>query len=530
MGVAARHPFLSLALVLFVLAVPALVLSKRASFVRIYVPAVVGLACGLALAHAAIYLVRLRPEVEGVDFYNYLCVARDMRAGATDLSDWRYVYFPGVYAFWRLALALGGGSLGGVQWVYVLVLAGNAGLLAAIVWRTVRSWLAATVCAVGYIALVARLEGAFGIAEPIATLPVLIAVAVWSGTPLRGRRGMILAAMLGIGIGLGAWIKQQGGFQAAGWLALPLANFAMPSDRRHEWRAMALVPAAAAVTFAIAILAEGHGLLPLRIGLKAIGAFEAQSGWWANLTEISHTVRPLLYASMLTLVIVAVALRRRVELRSQPWVSVAGFALMAALAALYQFTKRDYYHYGLLSAPWLMLATVIAAVAALRALVPQRSPALAFAALLACGLPFVHMEDPSSDNFFLWPPASVPTPELGHWRKQGPVAADLEKLGKYVHPGEDVLVLPPRHDDIFFLTGARSVSWPQGYGWGFERTPAASALQSRTLTAVVVLGVRDPTDAWTWGWHYCQDALKALPKAGFKETANLMTMTVWRRP
>jgi hypothetical protein len=530
MGFLARHPFLSLALVLFVIALPALVLSRRASFVRIYVPAAVGLACGLALAHAAIYLVRLRPEVEGVDFYNYLCVARDMRTGATDLSEWRYVYFPGVYAFWRFALWIGGGSLGGVQWVYVMLLASNASLLAAIVWRTVRSWLAAAVCAVGYIALVARLEGAFGIAEPIATLPVLIAVAAWSGTPLRGRRGLALAAILGIGIGLGAWVKQQGALQAAGWLALPLADLGTAPERRHEWRAMALVPAAAAITFAIAILAEGHGLLPLRVGLKAIGAFEAQSRWWANLGEIEHTVRPLLYASLLALVLVVVALRRRAELRSQPWVSVAGFAFMVALAALYQFSKRSYFHYGLLSAPWLMLAIVIAAVVALRALVRQRSPAVAFVALLACALPFVHTDDPSSDNFFLWPPASVPTPELGHWRKQGPVADDLKDLGKFIHAGEDVLVLPPRHDDIFFLTGARSVSWPQGYGWGFERTPAASAFSSPTLKAVVVLNVRDPTDAWTWGWHYCQDALKALPKAGFRESATLMTMTVWRRP
>src|SRR5438552_2755798 len=99
MGLIARHPRLSLALVLFALALPALILTRLGRgqrFLRWYTNGAIGLVCAMALVRAGIYLIHLRPAIEGVDFYNYLCVARDMHHGATDLSDWRYAYFPGV--------------------------------------------------------------------------------------------------------------------------------------------------------------------------------------------------------------------------------------------------------------------------------------------------------------------------------------------------------------------------------------------------------------------------------------------------
>src|SRR5215468_5334653 len=110
-------------------------------------------------------------------------------------------------------------------------------------------------------------------------MPIASALAIWAGEPLRGRRGLVLAAVLGVGIGLAAYVKQQGALQAAGWLALPLTNLFVEPEQRHEWRAIATVPAAAALAFAIGILAEGQGLLPLRMGIKAVMTFSEQSSF-----------------------------------------------------------------------------------------------------------------------------------------------------------------------------------------------------------------------------------------------------------
>src|SRR5690348_16924905 len=145
MGLAAQHPRLSLALVIVALALPGIILSRlgRERFVRRYAMAVTLLFAGLGVLRACVYLVRVRPAIEGIDFFNYLCVARDMHHGAHDLSDWRYAYFPGVYTFWRIALTIGGETLAGVQSVYTLALLTNALLVAAAVWRVVRSWLGA---------------------------------------------------------------------------------------------------------------------------------------------------------------------------------------------------------------------------------------------------------------------------------------------------------------------------------------------------------------------------------------------------
>ena len=526
MGFVARHPSLSLALILFVLAVPAVVLRRREQFVRRYVTGVFGLLCVLAVGRAIVYLVRLRPVVEGVDFFSLLCVARDRNHGATDLSPWRYAYFPGAQMFWRAALGLGGETLAGAQWMYAALLFANAALLGATVWRTVKSWLGAAIVAVGYVALVSRLEGGYGVAEPIAMLPVAAAVLVWGGEPLQGRRGLVLAAVLGAGIGLGVYVKQQGAFQAAGWLALPLGNF---YERRHQWRAILLVPLVAIVVFFIGILAEGKGLFPLRIGIETVMAYATQSSFWANLTEIADQVKPLLFAFLLALPATAILLVRDRSARNQPWVSVALFAFLIVAASLYQFSKRAYHHYALLTAPWLLLCVVLSAVSVWRALPNHEAPAIRFAALLLAALAFVHTSDPASDAFFLWPPHRIEQPMLGHWRTHPLFSDDMQKLGQFIHRGEDVLVLPPRHNEIHFLFGTRSVSWEQGYTWGVGPAPAAKALSSPTLQAVILIAVRDPSDEWTWNWHKCDEAAKNLRQSGFRPVVQLKTMAVWRR-
>jgi hypothetical protein len=527
-------PAVSLALVLAALAVPAFALDLSPStrrYARLYAQAFIAVTAAFGLFQAGEYLRLLRPQVQGPDFFYFLCVARDKLAGAAD-SALSYAYFPGAYRFFQFALRVGHGSLSGVQWTYVVVLAANAGLLGVAVFRALPSVSAALIAVVGYVALCPRIEGGYGIAEPIATLPLAAGIAVWGGEALRGRRGHVLAAALGVGLGLAAYVKQQGGLQSAGWLTLVLLNLGVERDKRHAWLSLGLVPAAAALTFAVGILVEGHGLLPLRVGLTQVGTYDVHGSLRTNLISASGKVPALVTAAELSLVCLLAIFVCSPRLRSAPWMSISVFAFGAASGTLAQFTKRAYAHYALLTAPWLLLACVLTLVALAR-LLPARlreSSAFPFACAFLAALPFVRTEDKASRAFFLWPIESIPPPSLGHPWLRRDMAGDIRELGRFVHRGEDVLVLPPRHNELHFLLGTRSLSFPEGYGWGGTHTKAAPrALVSQTLAAVIVLNPRSRADFDAWRDHDCEEAVASLAQTGFHRVAALRTLAVWRR-
>ncbi len=71
------------------------------------------------------------------------------------------------------------------------------------------------------------------------------------------------------------------------------------------------------------------------------------------------------------------------------------------------------------------------------------------------------------------------------WRLDPAVARDLEAARSHVRPGEDVLVLPPRRNEVHLTLGTRSVSFPLGYGWA--PASARAALASPGLRAVIAI-------------------------------------------
>jgi hypothetical protein len=529
-------PLASLALLLLALAVPAVALARfpgQRRSAKLYASGVVALAGAFGVVRGAMYLVALRPQIQGADFFYFLCVARDTLDGVPSSAQ-SYAYFPGSYRFWQLALSLGGRDLTFVQCAYALVLAGNAALLCVTVRRCTSNWAFGALAAVGYVAICSRIEGGFGIAEPIASLPLVAAVAIWSGEPLRGRRGYALAITLGAGIGLATYVKQQGGLQAAGWLSLAVLNLFISRDRRHDLRGLALVPGTALVVFLLGILAEGHGLLPLRAGLKVIGGYAAHASLLDNLTNAFERVSSLVALATLAFIALIVVMVFRPKLRAERWVGVTVFAFGAAGGTLFQFTKRGYRHYALLTTPWLLLACILLAVALVR-LLPGRlreSNALPFACLFFAALPFLRTEDRAYQAFFfLWPVEPIPPPNLGHRWLQRDMADDIRKLGRLVHPREDVLVLPPRHNELHFDLGTRPLSFPDGYAWGSVHTKATmQALASQTLAAVIVLNhLGSKSDAEIWHNYDCDEAVTRLGVFGFHRVATLQAVSVWRR-
>ena len=110
-------------------------------------------AVAVAVASTAVYLQAARASIGSVDFFYYICTARDMLAHSTEVSDNCYCYFPGVYAFWRSAMRVMGNSLAQLQLSYLIVVIVNAGLLSALVWQVVKRPLVVLLAPLWYLVL-----------------------------------------------------------------------------------------------------------------------------------------------------------------------------------------------------------------------------------------------------------------------------------------------------------------------------------------------------------------------------------------
>lgn len=474
-------------------------------------------ALAVAALSSARQLIAARPRVEGIDLYYYLCVARDLADGVAT-SETRHFYFPGVYRFWRAVFALFGRSFPAIQTAYVGLLAANAVAIAAVVWRGAGRAAPALLAGLWYLALCSSLEGFAGATEPLATLPVLVGLAAWGGEPLVGRRGLARALALGAGLGLGVYAKQLGGLLAVGAAAMPLMNLAVPRNRRHEWACLAVIPAAAALVLLIGILAEGEGLAPLGLGLSFASGYQAQGTPREHLRWIA-SYAPLLTVAATLLVIAAplALLPRWRPLLGERWAALAGFSLLAGLVALVQFSKRHYLHYALLSGPLLIVAVTLVATALVRRL-PARAAVWSEATLVVAavvGLTLAHRGE---------------APQPAPWRAQSDIAADLVALKSQLQPGEDLLIIPPRRNEIHFHLGTRSQSFAPGYTWGPGRGQLEAAVRKPELDAVLVLRRRlDKTDAASWRLLECDRAVAALGPAGFRPVAKLRASTLFRR-
>ncbi len=486
-----------------------------------------GFVIGIGLAAGTVAMIRyalaVRQGIESVDFYFYVAVARDLAAGVTDVSLARYGYFPGVYTFWRLALRAGHGSLGVLQWTYLALLAANALALAGIVARVSRSMYAGIFAALWYGVVCLRFEGFAGATEPLGSLPLLIALLVWGGVPLAGARGMGLALVLGGGIGLAVYARQQAALLALGWLWIAMFAVMERSEDRTRRLAIALVPPIAISVLLGLVLLEGDGLEPLRRGLVLARDYGRQAGFFVNARGAGIDTEPLIYAALITLVVtpaLAMAAVRRGGTISS-WLTIAGFSITAGSAALVQLASRPYSHYVLLAAPFLIIAVVLGSIALVRDLDRRlHSAAMTFFGVAIAAVPLASLW--ASLHFGT---VAYPTP----WRQNPDVAGDLATLRAAVRPTEDLLVIPPRRNEVHLTLGTRSISYEDGYGWGPHRGSPRRALGSSGLRAVVVIRATDEADRAVCQSLDCDDAITALPAAGFRPVAELKTMTLWRR-
>jgi len=495
----------------------------------------VTVALGFAAVLAIRYLVVARPVIEGVDFFFYVVKAQELlnsRAGSSN-ANFVYGYFPGVYAFWKTVMALFGNDLATLQWAVVLLLLANAVLVAAIVTRTLTNWQAGVIAALWYVALASRFEGLYGTSEPIATLFALAGVLCWGGLPLRGGAGWRRMLLLGAGLGLALWGKQQGGLLSIGAVTLITGYALVPPQARHSLWQIILLPFVAASIFLVAILLEGEGLRPIREGLVGIGQYEAHGSLLGNLRGVVYQMGFAGLGGLVALLlwVATLVMPRLRPMHREPWTAIVGFSLFASLATFLQFSKRPYLHYALLLAPFLSIAAVTTAFELSRKLSAIGNGLRSIVFVLIAGLLCVPLIESKygHSNFHVWPPAW--NPSVAHeipWHMQPDVASDLPVIATLVAPGEDLMVLPPRRYIVHFLFGSRIASTARVWA---KQESAYNSLKSPTLDSVLIIDRRafDLADVEFCKSVQCSFPDSALVELGFVKAAEGKTMTLWRR-
>lgn len=485
----------------------------------------------LGVVSAGIYLQQIRSYAGGVDFFFLICNARDMLEAPDQIALNAYRYFPGAYAFWRTVMALGGQQLAWLQAAVIVVAVVNATLCSAIVVRLTRHLAAGVFALLWCLALSSRYQGFTGVMEPLATLPFLAGLLLWGGVPLRGRRGLACALLLGACLGCSLWFKQQAGLLSLGALWLVVNWRLAPAERRHELPPLCLLPLSAVASFLLLILSEGHGWQPLRQGLSMLGSYPAQGSWWHNLyVQVRGDELAFLSAGMVvvSLAWIVLSASRRARWLGQPWLEVTGFCLLAAAATLLQFRTRAYGHYMLLAVPPLVVSAVtLAARQAPRHLGSLSQHPLRWFLVAGSALLLLWYPAGAPASWHIWrvtSPANLASHQL--WHRQAAVAADLRELARQIARGETLYVLPPRHHSVHYLLGTRSLE-PWGYGF---RMPELEQMPWQQFDAVLLLhGGLDESDRQVWTPGQQAEASRILARSGFRPVAQLRTMRLYRR-
>jgi hypothetical protein len=204
-----------------------------------------------------------------------------------------------------------------------------------------------------------------------------------------------------------------------------------------------------------------------------------------------------------------------------------GFALLAGLATLLQFTKRGYPHYALLTAPLFVVAGVLA-LSTLQVSWAGRgvAPVVRFALLALMGLGLTRL---------------VARPEFsvvrsggrfpGPWPEGTSVSRELPEVQRLIAPGSEILLLPPRRNALHFSLRTRSTVLRSGYYWGASRPEMAlQAARDPRVNAVLVVAPSGADDEAACEDVGCVAAIAGLPALGYQRRYLGEALVLWQRP
>ena len=401
----------------------------------------------VALISLVRYLQAVYTSIGSVDFFYYVCIARDMLQVPGEVSENNYLYFPGVYAFWRTVMRTFGDSLGDLQFGYLAVLVANGLLVSAIVAQGTRSRRLAAFAGLWYFVLISRFEGFAGVSEPLATASALAGLWLWGGQPLCGRRGLWIALAFGASLGLAVYLKQQAGLITLGALSLLVCRPWLARERRHAWSLLAVLPGVAVAVLLVGILWEGRGWVPLSRGLNWATSYGREGSLLRSLYTQIRGDESAALAAGLTILMWSVlwCQPHRASWIRRPAFQVASFAIVALMLSMVQFLSRPFGHYMLLGIPWLIIACLLLthelwlAVPAAYA----RSFLVSFLLLGAAGVLLANTAG-RTDTFYAWRPLLPAGFQLPmQWHEQPLRAIDLARLARWFPLGRPCTLRPP---------------------------------------------------------------------------------------
>jgi len=479
------------------------------------------------------FVLAAQPLIDGVDFYLVLLYARDLANGSADIPMSRYIYFPGVYTFWKAMYLAADGSLPAVQWAYVGLLVGNGLLVGAILATVTGLWQAGFLAAALYLVAGSRIESLYGCAEPIATLPYLLGLWGWM---LLSRRGFGTAGLLSLatGFGLALYTKQQGGLLFMGAAGLLLPQGFAGSSRRYTLQQWLLLPTVAGGVFALAMWMEGGGLSAIARGLQFAADYKPEGSWGEHLVRAWTMTQPFSNFLPTGLVVCLIGWLHRDRLPPVPelLLPALGISLCSALGAMLQFSKRGYLHYALLMLPSLLLIAGLTIDALVRWLVPfmqrlrdaERSSAWTGIALLVAlhgaGLPAFAQHAAAQLN--------TPSKAAGFTER---VKETFPPLCRHVPPGSELLLIPSREQVVHWMCGTRAIAYKQGYAWwSLSPDPYLEALSSPDLSyAFVFSDNAGPYEQRFFLENGRAGIDQALKRLGFRDAFTFEGGTLYRR-
>jgi hypothetical protein len=473
------------------------------------------------------YLLTLRQSIGGVDFYFYVLNARDLAEPDSSAPWARYIYFPGVYRFWEIVFRISDGTLASLQWTYLGVLLANAGLVAAILSASVRSWPGGLLGSAAYIVLAGRLEGLSGCTEPIATIPFLFGLLSWYLFEQKRFKKSGLTC-LSFACGICLFVKQQAVLLVLGVTALLIVP--SPSSRHllDRFSEIVIVVIGTCMTFLLAMWLDGGGYSALKTGLAFAVGYRAQGSWVSHATGLWQVSQPLSAAFLCAIVVWVVSLFLPAIRTgdSSTGLRLLGITILSTIAGVFQFSRRGYLHYGLLILPSALLSVAVAlrlGLTAIRPLAIQWSTMQRRLAITLAVIALSWLVVPATDSAIQEITRQVTS--AGSSRQKS--SAQFTALCSHLQPGSFLLVIPPRHNDLHWACHTKTIGTPLGYGWeNLQLSDYLGALNDSHINQVLVFesraeeGARPSADA--------TPVINHLLDAGFHQSAQYEDATLYK--
>jgi len=475
-----------------------------------------------------------RPLIDGVDFYLVILYARDLAHGAADIPLSRYIYFPGIYTFWKAAYVAVDGSLPGMQWAYVGLLIGNGLLTGAILATVTANWQAGLLAATLYLMEGSRIESLYGCAEPVTTLPYLLGLWSWL---LLSRRESKTAGMLALatGFGLALYTKQQGGLLALGAVGLlPALKYADPPDK-YTPRQWLLIPLVSVAVFAGAMWLEGGGVPAATYGLRFAAIYPPEGSWDDHLKRAWEMTQPVsnFLPAGIAVCLVGWRYRDRLPLLPPSSLLLIGISIGSVLGGLAQFSKRGYLHYALLLLPSLLLIAGLTIDALVRWLAPalRHSRGTVRSAAVAGAVALLLVHAPGTPAFVQHVTAQfdAPTKPAGFTER---IKETFPPLCRHVEPDRELLLVPSREQVIHWMCRTRAVSFQPGYAWwSSSPAPYLEILSSPGLAHVFLFSDEaGPYERQFFVENRRSRIEEELKRQGFREAFTFEGGTLYRKP